>query len=97
MKPTERERFERWYLTHAKNIADNPIGSRKCNLQWEAWQAAVPPYEPTDAMIDAVLDKRLQNLNAEYKASINEWYELRRAGVTQTWKKMMDVARGNKE
>lgn len=36
----ERERFEEWYTNHAFNYSRDPIGSRDCSLQWEAWKAA---------------------------------------------------------
>lgn len=35
----ERESFEKWYATHAFDFEKNPIGSRDCGLQWQAWQA----------------------------------------------------------
>jgi hypothetical protein len=37
----ERKRFEEWYATHAHNYARDPIGSRDCSLQWDAWKAAL--------------------------------------------------------
>lgn len=36
----ERARFESWYSTHAFNYSRDPIGSRDCGLQWDAWKAA---------------------------------------------------------
>jgi len=35
-----RAQFEQWYTMHAHNYSRDPIGSRDCALQWEAWKAA---------------------------------------------------------
>jgi hypothetical protein len=37
----ERARFEAWYVAHAFHYEANPIGSRECSLQWQAWNAAI--------------------------------------------------------
>ncbi|MEF2156435.1 hypothetical protein V3390_09400 [Luteimonas sp. FXH3W] len=36
-----REAFEQWYVTNAFDFEKNPLGSRECSLQWQAWQAAL--------------------------------------------------------
>jgi|GEM_PF-6472713 len=36
----DRKRFEQWYADNCFDFIENPIGSRQCGLQWEAWQAA---------------------------------------------------------
>jgi hypothetical protein len=33
----ERAAFEDWYVANAFNLEENPIGSRQCGLQWQAW------------------------------------------------------------
>lgn len=35
----ERKHFEYWYSTNAFDYESNPIGSRECGLQWQAWKA----------------------------------------------------------
>ena len=35
----ERAAFEAWYSQNAFDFERDPIGSRECGLQWEAWQA----------------------------------------------------------
>ena len=35
----ERQNFEQWYAENAFDYASNPIGSRECGLQWNAWRA----------------------------------------------------------
>src|SRR6185437_5998788 len=37
----ERQAFEKWYAANAFTYFRDPIGSRDCSLQWEAWQAAL--------------------------------------------------------
>ena len=34
-----RQAFEAWYTVNAFDLAENPLGSRDCALQWAAWQA----------------------------------------------------------
>lgn len=41
-----REAFEQWYVTNAFDFEKNPLGSRECSLQWQAWQAATKTAEP---------------------------------------------------
>lgn len=36
-----RKEFEQYYVTHAFNYAENPIGSRDCSVMWEGYQAGV--------------------------------------------------------
>lgn len=52
----ERKLFEEWYTTHAFNYSRDPIGSRDCSLQWEAWKAARDAQaEVTDEMIQRAM------------------------------------------
>lgn len=37
---TQRQQFEQWYACNAFNYERDPIGSRNCGLQWDAWKAA---------------------------------------------------------
>lgn len=37
-----RRDFEHWYVGNSFDLAADPIGSRKCDLQWRAWLAATP-------------------------------------------------------
>lgn len=37
---SEREEFEKWYAENAFDYAANPIGTRDCGLQYQAWRAA---------------------------------------------------------
>lgn len=37
---TDREKFEEWYAVNAFDYVSSPIGSRECDLQWKAWEAA---------------------------------------------------------
>lgn len=36
----QRKAFEQWYTLNAFDYESAPIGSRDCELQWKAWQAA---------------------------------------------------------
>jgi hypothetical protein len=35
----ERDVFEHWYITNAFHYERDPIGSKDCALQWQAWLA----------------------------------------------------------
>lgn len=37
---TTRDEFEAWYACAAFDYERDPIGSQRCGLQWEAWQAS---------------------------------------------------------
>lgn len=41
-----RDVFEQWYVVNAFDYEKNPIGSRQCSLQWQAWQAATKAAKP---------------------------------------------------
>jgi hypothetical protein len=41
----QRKEFEQWYACNAFNYERDPIGSRDCGLQWDAWQAAIAQKE----------------------------------------------------
>jgi hypothetical protein len=48
--------FEQWYVTHAFDYGKNPLGSRDCGLQWEAWKAAVNAHTPKYHDVEQYLD-----------------------------------------
>lgn len=50
----ERQAFEDWYTTHAFDYSRDPIGSRDCSLQWEAWQAALAHLSRAAEPVDSV-------------------------------------------
>lgn len=64
---TSQAAFEEWYVRNAFDLLMNPIGSRDCDLQRKAWQAAmrqaipdgwkIVPIEPTPEWI-ANLERR---------------------------------------
>lgn len=48
----EREMFEQWYIENAFDYEANPLGSRECGLQWQAWQAARRTTPDREAIIE---------------------------------------------
>lgn len=49
-----RDVFEQWYVVNAFDYEKNPIGSRQCSLQWQAWQAATKAAESKWADVDGL-------------------------------------------
>ncbi|MBJ9964457.1 hypothetical protein [Burkholderia seminalis] len=48
----EREMFEQWYIENAFDYVANPLGSRECGLQWQAWQAGRRTTPDREAIIE---------------------------------------------
>lgn len=67
-----RKAFEQWYVTHAFDYESNPIGSRDCALQWDAWEAAQTakfryPREPRRESAKPELCRRCHNMRVIYE------------------------------
>jgi hypothetical protein len=41
MNEADKKAFEQWYTGNAFDYERNPIGSKTCGLQRQAWQAAL--------------------------------------------------------
>lgn len=53
-----RMEFDQWYAAHAFDYERNPIGSRECGLQWEAYYTAATRATPPPVTVDDVMVER---------------------------------------
>lgn len=67
-KPASRLAFEQWYTEHAFDYQRDPIGSRDCSLQWDAWRAR--DAEITELQAELAITNKLLDTRNELLALI---------------------------
>ena len=71
----ERDKFEKWYVTHIWDLKEYPIGSRECYLQWKAWQAAIAANASKQEPVSAYCPKCSELLMLPQGTAIKELSE----------------------